>query len=254
MVSSVLVAVLVLVLAIVATVGIVACRVMQSIISVQKRRGELIRKQKQGATTKESNENEMKLVNLNFEKTVLMVVLGSGGHTAEMMTLISEVYEDLVNQRKIDTKIIYVIGKSDHHSLSKVKEMHKNMKSNESELSFMALPRAREVGQSWISSIWSSLHASVWAFVLIYKEKPSMILINGPGTSAIVAGIAFLQRNIFPLKFKGHCKIIYIESFARVEKLSLSGKLVYNFADRFLVQWEQLVKDYPLSECYGRLC
>lgn len=35
-------------------------------------------------------------------------------------------------------------------------------------------------------------------------------------------------------------RIIYIESFARVSRLSLSGKLLRPFVHRFLVQWPQL--------------
>jgi len=43
-------------------------------------------------------------------------------------------------------------------------------------------------------------------------------------------------------------KIIFIESFARVQTLSLSGKILYYFADRFLVQWPELRTKYPMSE------
>jgi UDP-N-acetylglucosamine:LPS N-acetylglucosamine transferase len=35
-------------------------------------------------------------------------------------------------------------------------------------------------------------------------------------------------------------RLIYIESVARVEGLSMSGKLVYFLADRFYVQWPAL--------------
>ena len=46
-------------------------------------------------------------------------------------------------------------------------------------------------------------------------------------------------------------KIIYIESFARVDKKSLTGRLVYPFADLFLVQWEPMLKCYPKAEYVG---
>lgn len=35
-------------------------------------------------------------------------------------------------------------------------------------------------------------------------------------------------------------QLIYIESFARVQRLSLSGKILHHFVDRFLVQWPAL--------------
>lgn len=46
-------------------------------------------------------------------------------------------------------------------------------------------------------------------------------------------------------------KVIYIESFARVENKSLTGRLVYPFADLFLVQWESMLKCYPKAKYVG---
>ena len=47
-----------------------------------------------------------------------------------------------------------------------------------------------------------------------------------------------------------HKKVIYIESFARVHEKSLTGKLVYPFADLFIVQWESMLETYPKA-IYG---
>jgi len=47
--------------------------------------------------------------------------------------------------------------------------------------------------------------------------------------------------------------IVYIESFARVKHLSLSGKLLYAFADIFLVQWADLLENYPRAKYLGVL-
>ena len=40
-------------------------------------------------------------------------------------------------------------------------------------------------------------------------------------------------------------KIIFIESFAKVTSPTLTGKLIYKFADQFYVQWEQMKEYYP---------
>ena len=40
-------------------------------------------------------------------------------------------------------------------------------------------------------------------------------------------------------------KLVYIESFAKVTSKTLSGKLLYKFADQFYVQWESMLKLYP---------
>lgn len=76
---------------------------------------------------------------------------------------------------------------------------------------------------------------------IIEKEKPDVIITTG----ALVS---------FPFCLIGKCrkaKIIYIESFARVNKKSLTGRLVYLFADLFIVQWESMLKYYPKAKYTG---
>lgn len=48
-------------------------------------------------------------------------------------------------------------------------------------------------------------------------------------------------------------KIIYVESAARIQSLSLSGKIMVRIADRFVVQWEELAKVLPVSSYFGVL-
>lgn len=49
--------------------------------------------------------------------------------------------------------------------------------------------------------------------------------------------------------------IVYVESFARVYSLSLTGKLMLKLriADRMLVQWPELHAKYPETEYLGLL-
>lgn len=46
-------------------------------------------------------------------------------------------------------------------------------------------------------------------------------------------------------------KIIYIESFAKINSPTLSGKIMYRFADIFIVQWETMKKFYPNAYYLG---
>lgn len=221
---------------------------------VQRRRRMLVRRQSEGGFTANEYEGEPVIDDGNGNKKISVVsVLGSGGHTAEMKSLMSELFDQIVKGRNINVQVTYVSGKTDHHSVSKLTHMHRQM-GNIEDVRFEVLPRAREVGQSWSSSVLTSIHTLVWAVTSMLRLKPDVVVINGPGTSAIVGAIAFLQRSLLGSKFGGRCRVIYVESFARVESLSLSGKLMYHIADRFLVQWQQLLKDWPLAEYYGRLC
>ena len=40
-------------------------------------------------------------------------------------------------------------------------------------------------------------------------------------------------------------KVIFIESFAKVNSSTLTGKFIYKFADQFYVQWEEMLEVYP---------
>lgn len=225
-------------------IGIIVHRAVATIRLLHQRRHEIVRKSSYPLTTEQ-------LKNSGICKFI--VILGSGGHTAEMLMLVSELLEQSTSNHN-QVAMTYVTGATDHHSMIKVEEFYMKMKDENLQSSFVTLPRAREVGQSWISSIFTSLQTTMSAFKLVCKVKPDIILTNGPGTSAIVAGVAFFLRVTFPSTFRGYCRVIYVESFARVESLSLSGKLVYFFADRFLVQWEELRNKWPLAEYYGRVC
>ena len=46
-------------------------------------------------------------------------------------------------------------------------------------------------------------------------------------------------------------KLVFIESYAKVKTPTLTGKLIYPFADRFYVQWEELLKVYPRAIYMG---
>jgi len=76
---------------------------------------------------------------------------------------------------------------------------------------------------------------------LFRKEKPDVIITTG-------AGIAIPMFIIGKLFGK---KLIAIESVSRVFTPSLTGKILYNIADLFLVQWPTLLKKYGPKAKYG---
>ena len=64
------------------------------------------------------------------------------------------------------------------------------------------------------------------------------------------------SHTAIPLCFIGYLfskKIIYIESYANISTKSLAGRIVYNFADVFIVQWEDMLKLYPNAIYIGGL-
>ncbi|PHU19759.1 UDP-N-acetylglucosamine transferase subunit ALG14 -like protein [Capsicum chinense] len=68
------------------------------------------------------------------------------------------------------------------------------------------------------------------------KIRPQVILCNCPGTCIPLCVLGIRWSSIF-----------YVESIARVRKLSLSGLLLYklHMADQLFVQWPRLKEKYP---------
>ncbi|KAI9249206.1 UDP-N-acetylglucosamine transferase subunit alg14 [Phascolomyces articulosus] len=165
-----------------------------------------------------------------------LIFLGSGGHTAEMMTLIKALNPDLYTPR------YYLVAESDTLSESKANALDASGK-------VYRLPRAREVGQSWSQVPWNMACALMVSIRILFQTMPDLILCNGPGSCIPICMAAYLVR-LLGLR---RVQIIYVESFARVTSLSLTGKLLYLFADRFIVQWTELVQKYPKSEYHGIL-
>jgi len=81
------------------------------------------------------------------------------------------------------------------------------------------------------------------ALKILRRENPDFVISTGAGV-----GVPFIYAAKF---FK--TKTIFIETLARVEKLSLSGKLAYFAADHFITQWPHLAKKYKKAVFKGQI-
>ncbi|GAB5033383.1 udp-n-acetylglucosamine transferase subunit alg14 homolog [Nannochloropsis oceanica] len=182
----------------------------------------------------------------------LLVVLGSGGHSKEMLTML----------RGLDPQryhpIVFVRAVSDTRSEGMLKTTFASLTTSSSSDSnflikpsaILTVPRARSVGQSWFTTPFTTLQATVASLMLVAKQQPDVILCNGPGTCLPICLAGYVLR-FWGLK---HVKVIFVESFCRVQSLSLTGRLLYRVADRFIVQWQGLKGRYPQAEYLGQLC
>ena len=75
---------------------------------------------------------------------------------------------------------------------------------------------------------------------LYFKIHPDYIITTGAHTAGPMCCIGKIFGS----------KIIYIETFANSESRSITGRLIYKFADLFIVQWESMIKLYPKAT-YG---
>ena len=69
----------------------------------------------------------------------------------------------------------------------------------------------------------------------IRKEKPDLII----STGAAIAVPFFYLGKLFRVK------TVFIEVFDRVDTSTMTGRLVYPVADRFVVEWEEMKAVYP---------
>ena len=81
------------------------------------------------------------------------------------------------------------------------------------------------------------------AIKILIKEKPNLIVSSG----AAVAVPFFWLGKLFG------AKTIYIEVFDRIDKSTLTGKLVYPVTDKFIVQWDEMKDVYKKSENLGSI-
>ena len=82
------------------------------------------------------------------------------------------------------------------------------------------------------------------AFKVLKKEKPTLIISSG---AAVAVPFFWIGKFFF------RTKNIYIEVFDRIDKPTLTGKLVYPVTDKFIVQWEEMKKVYRKSENLGSI-
>lgn len=73
-----------------------------------------------------------------------------------------------------------------------------------------------------------------------FKLRPKIIITTGAHTAGPMCCIGKIFGS----------KIIYIESFANIHTKTITGRIIYHFADLFIVQWESMLKLYPKA-VYG---
>ncbi|KAL7752754.1 hypothetical protein RI367_001756 [Sorochytrium milnesiophthora] len=186
-----------------------------------------------------------------------MAVFGSGGHTMELLQLVDTLTLSDFSAR------VYVVGADDSISVARAHRFESTHVTASTRYTICVVPRARKVGQSWLTTPLTTLQALAASVYAVLRHRPSIawlqIVCNGPGTCVPVCVSGWVLRCVNRLLTLGRCadtpQVVYVESFARVKSLSLSGSIIYrlHLADRFLVQWRYLADTYPRAEYYGVL-
>ena len=85
------------------------------------------------------------------------------------------------------------------------------------------------------------LFANCWiSLFLMIKLRPDVVVTTGSHNVGPMCCLAKIFRK----------KVIFIETFANSTSPTKCGKLVYKFADHFIIQWESMKEFYP-DAIYG---
>jgi len=175
-----------------------------------------------------------------------------------MLALLRNLNTDLYTHRS------YVISEGDNFSARKAGEFEQALGSEDGTFDIVTVPRARKIHQSLLTTPISAtrcLAACLWVLGSPSTSKgktaglgyPDLVITNGPGTAVCVVVACLLLRFFAISGTDGKMRTVYVESWARVKGLSLSGKILLRAVDRFLVQWEGLKGSGGRAEFIGVL-
>jgi beta-1,4-N-acetylglucosaminyltransferase len=155
----------------------------------------------------------------------ILVVLGSGGHTAEMIRLTEELGPN---------EYEYVVASDDPLSAGKTVYpgpvhviLNPRKKSDRNPLLILV---------KTVISLAQSVRT-------VARSRAEVIVGCGPAIAVPVMVLGKLLGK----------RIVFIENSARVETRSTSGRILYYFSDLFLVQWPSLTGKYKRAVWKGRL-
>ncbi|KAI1294405.1 oligosaccharide biosynthesis protein Alg14 like-domain-containing protein [Xylaria venustula] len=186
----------------------------------------------------------------------VLMICGSGGHTAEMIQMV----ERSIRSEKSSHRR-WAVGKDDVQSYEKILAFEQRLLDHFSRhnldsgtFDIMRFGRARYVHQSWLTTPFTAILSLLDILAILITPPrqntapslpfPGVIVTNGPGTGFLFLAIARAFRLIH-LAPATHMRTIYIESWARVKSLSLTGKLIRSskLADLFIVQSRYLADE-----------
>lgn len=154
-----------------------------------------------------------------MKKKKVLFISSTGGHLTEPLQLNP------------------LFSKYDYHIITEKDKTNKDLKNKYKErISY--LPYGTR--SHFFKYIFIYLFLILKTIYLYFKIRPKVIITTGTHT----AGPMCYLGKIFG------SKIIYIETFANINKKTATGKLIYPIADLFIVQWEEMLKLYPKA-IYG---
>ena len=97
-----------------------------------------------------------------------------------------------------------------------------------------------QVNRKELKCILKLISNALTSLRVLRYHKPAAVISTGALATIPVCLLAKIKK----------IKVVYIESFARMDSPSRTGKLIYKIADKTIVQWPGVQKFYP-NAIYG---
>ncbi len=143
----------------------------------------------------------------------VMFIASTGGHLNELLQL-----EPL-------------FSRYDSYLVTEKTKTTENLKNKFPKMSFLVFGTKDHA----VSYIFKFAYNILKSIALYIKVRPKVIVTTGTHTAVPMCYIGKLFGS----------KVIFIETFANSTTRTLSGRLVYPIADKFIVQWEEMLEHYP---------
>lgn len=154
-----------------------------------------------------------------MKKKKVMFISSTGGHFSELLKL-----ESIF--KKYDSYLVVENSKNKNNLKKKYKKYHISFLFSTSNYKIINLLKL-------FLNCWKSLF-------LFIKIRPKYIVTTGANTVGPMCCLGKIFRS----------KIVYIETMANINTPTRTGRIIYKFADLFIVQWEEMLKVYP-NAVYG---
>ncbi len=155
----------------------------------------------------------------------VLFVAGSGGHTAQLALLLEQIGD------RYRTELL--LERSDHLGIERFAPRYKVYTA-------CAIRGKRE---SILVTLFRVALNLCQSLVVLLRSNPCCILTTGPGLGIPICLLGKLTGR----------KVVVIESWSRTTTRSYLGRLLYPFADLFIVQWPQMLRYYTKAKYLGRL-
>jgi beta-1,4-N-acetylglucosaminyltransferase len=155
----------------------------------------------------------------------LLIALGEGGHTKEMLTLVDMLGDDF--------SYAYVVVEDDPISEKKIRRAGPVYR----------VRRPRDKAHALLHDAAKFAHSAWQSWRILRKVRPAAVLSTGPSVAVPICVLARLTG----------VRVVFVETGSRVTALSTTGRIMYRVAHLFFVQWPEVAKDYPKAIYAGRL-